>query len=91
MRTYNCLSERFYTPKKRVINGRYGATYKEFMRMVDGVIIRVTESFDSMDLADTILTRDAGEDGEDPVDLAERILLGDTIGAQFLALALGEE
>lgn len=63
---------------------RYGNTYEEYMVMVNGLIQYVTESFDSEDFADTVFTLDAWEDGVNPADTAEDILMGDDIGAQWL-------
>ena len=66
-------------------------TYEQFMLLVDCVIGRVLPGLSSLDLADTVFTRDAFDEKEHPVDVAEDILNGDTIGQMALESFLGGE
>lgn len=91
MKTYSCLSDRFHLPDRlKGSDGRWGATFDEFMKLVDAVIMKAA-GITSAELGDTVCTHDAWEDGSNPVDVAEDIMAGDTIGEQMLALALGQE
>ena len=89
MKIYSNLSDRLKIKETLIIDGRYGATPGKFMRYVDSIIGQVTGGLSSCDFADTVFTHDAWEDGVNPVDTAEEILVNDTIGEQFLMDFLG--
>ena len=90
---YDYLSDRFtLKPKYQTTSGQWGESYADFMAMVDHIIGRATgEGLTSEEFGDTVMTHDAWDNGENPVDVAEEILVNDCIGEQFLALALGRE
>ena len=89
MKTYSNLRDRLKISDKFITGGRYGVTHDQYMRYVDCAIGKVTGGLSSCDFADTVFAHDAWEDGVNPVDTAEEILVNDTIGEQFLMDFLG--
>ena len=89
MKVYSNLSDRLTLKADRQGNdGRWGSTHEEFLRLVNGVIGRVTDGLSSDEFSDTVFTYDAWEGESHPVDTADEILSNDTLGQQFLELFL---
>lgn len=88
---YTDLSDRLKIKDSLVIDGRYGVSPRQYLGYIDSIIGQVTGGLTSAEFGDTVFIHDAWEDGLNPVDTAEEILLNDTLGQLFLADFLGWE